>query len=188
MHDRFQPSRQGRVKFRPDHVFIALAFHRAHAQPPDARRGGKQQQAEHHAEHDARHARMTGQRIGFGETCVHVTRGKHLFDRIDLGGLRNRRDRRGCGDRRGVGNVQSLPGLRGLLIRRGLCGNRRELRRGLLGIRLRQWRLRRRNGRDRLLQHIRGLMRVSDDWLEFVGHSHREYGIVSTVYGNGRKI
>ena len=95
MHDRFQPSRQGRVEFRPDHILIALAFHRAHAQPPDARCGGKQQQTERHAEHDARYARATGQRIDFGESCVHFTWGKHLFDRIDLAGLRNRRDR--CG-------------------------------------------------------------------------------------------
>ena len=133
MHDRFQPSRQGRIEFRPDHVFIALAFHRAHAQPPDAHRGGKQQQTEHHAEHNARRARMTGQRIGFGKPFAHFTWGKHLFDRI-----------------------------------------RRRLRHG--------------NGRDRLFQHIRGLVRVSDDWLEFVGHNHREYGIGSTVCANGMKI
>ena len=49
-------------------------------------------------------------------------------------------------------------------------------------------RLRHGNGRDRLFQHIRGLVRVSDDWLEFVGHNHREYGIGSTVCANGMKI
>ena len=30
-------------------------------------------------------------------------------------------------------------------------------------------------GRGVLLQHIRGLLRISDDGLEFVGHTHREY-------------
>ena len=39
-----------------------------------------------------------------------------------------------------------------------------------------------------LLKHVHRLLWISDKWLEFVGHSHREYGIAPTVGNESEKI
>ena len=139
VHDRRQPTRQRGIEFRPDDILIALAVHGTHAKPPDAGGSGKHQQTEHHAQHDAGHARMAGQRIRLSQAFVDILRRKH---RLDFAHIRERQ--------------------RFQRFRRRCC-------RGLL-------------------KHIHRLLWISDKWLEFVGHSHREYGIAPTVGNESEKI
>ena len=139
VHDRRQPTRQRGIEFRPDDILIALAVHGTHAKPPDAGGSGKHQQTEHHAQHDAGHARMAGQRIRLSQAFVDILRRKH---RLDFAHIRERQ--------------------RFQRFRRRCC-------RGLL-------------------KHVHRLLWISDKWLEFVGHSHREYGIAPTVGNESEKI